>query len=93
MDLSSGLFIGGVSFQLVNMLGCGLLMVAYWRRYRAHRGSVGYSGEEAGNVEQVGAIDPRKVRWFVWGVTTAFVFIIVRCAYRYIYTKGLSEVS
>lgn len=30
-DVSTGLLIGGVSFQLVDMLECGLLMVVYWR--------------------------------------------------------------
>lgn len=73
--------LGACRSKLVNILGYGLLMVVYWRRYRAHRVSVSCSGDEAGDVEQAHAINPRRVRLFVWGVVTAFMFINVRCTY------------
>lgn len=88
-DLSSALLIGGVSFQMANMAGCGLLMLIYWKRYRAWcRDSRGSTGQEAGDdLSQVDAVDGTRVRWFVWGITAAFMLIVVRCAYRYVVAR------
>lgn len=84
MDASSGLLIGGVSFQLVNMIGCGLIMVVYWRRYRSWKNTSTRTRREEEILEAVrtGNTEYRKVRWFVRFIVVAYVCIIVRCIYR-----------
>ncbi|KAH6975099.1 RTA1 like protein-domain-containing protein [Ilyonectria sp. MPI-CAGE-AT-0026] len=91
-DVSAGLLITGVSFQVANMLGCACIMVVFWRRYRNNHlqqgtpeGSSGCdmavdmnSSRRHTNVQ----LNKRKIRIFVWAVIVAFIAIIIRCIYR-----------
>lgn len=90
-DVSAGLLITGVSFQVANMLGCAGMMMVFWRRYKNRNlqpsTAEGDSGcnmrantrsSSCANIQ----LNERKVDIFVWAVIVAFVAIIIRCIYR-----------
>ncbi|KAI8648168.1 hypothetical protein NCS57_01484600 [Fusarium keratoplasticum] len=76
--------VGGVSFQLVNMLGCGLLMVIFWKRYQLlkHDGKKTERRDVLIQDGQVDSTEYRNLRWFVWAIFAAYILIIIRCIYR-----------
>ncbi|KAF4991522.1 hypothetical protein FGRMN_7766 [Fusarium graminum] len=91
------LVIGGVSFQVVNMLCCGTLMLTYTRRriqaIKSRDLLVGSGTPEyAPGLIDIGKIplireeatqqESRKVRWFVFALGISYACIIIRCIYR-----------
>ncbi|KAK1994065.1 RTA1 like protein [Colletotrichum falcatum] len=88
------LVVGGVAFQVANMVCCGLLMVVYAARRRSAlaAGWRPQSRDEARLVEQREAHalsreaasegEAKRVRTFVYALAVAYVAIIVRCSYR-----------
>ena len=81
-DLGNNLLIAGVSFQVVNMVVCGLLMLIYIRRYRvASKRGVPYSDTQFSVAHRD---QDQKVQRFIWSIVVAYVAIIVRCIYRYV---------
>lgn len=75
--------IGGVVFQVTNMLVCSGVMLAFWRRYqRAAKKAAEHRNSE---YTEDKARDP-KVRgrfvWFVRAASFAFVAVLIRCIYR-----------
>ncbi|KAH7156033.1 RTA1 like protein-domain-containing protein [Dactylonectria macrodidyma] len=93
-DLGNNLLIAGVSFQVVNMIVCGGLMLVYIHRYRRARKSGAYtvdSGEDG--VISTRSTNPpstshrtsesdKRVKQFIYSLTAAYIAIIVRCIYR-----------
>ncbi|KAK1989148.1 RTA1 like protein [Colletotrichum cereale] len=89
--LGEKLVVGGVAFQVANMVCCGLLMVVYIVRRRAALASGGHSRDEACLMESDAQPMPRgaasdgeakRVRAFVYALAVAYIAVIVRCAYR-----------
>ncbi|KAF5670895.1 phospholipid-translocating ATPase [Fusarium heterosporum] len=91
------LVIGGVSFQVANMLCCGTLMLIYIQRRKQalkSRDPLMGSGPprytpglpDRGRIpiarEEATPQEARKVRWFVYALGVAYVCIIIRCVYR-----------
>jgi hypothetical protein len=91
-DASSILLITGVSFQAVNMMVCGGLMLLYYRRRAKDQwqgrpdssAELVYSTQEEARIrgDLNGIAAARKLKIFVWCISVAFVAIIVRCIYR-----------
>ncbi|KAM5342208.1 hypothetical protein ACJ41O_015239 [Fusarium nematophilum] len=93
-DLGNNLLIAGVSFQVVNMVVCGGLMLIYIQRYRQAQKSGActvYSGDDG--IISTDSANPastcyrtvgsdKRVRHFVYSLTVAYTAIIVRCIYR-----------
>ncbi|KAH7122073.1 RTA1 like protein-domain-containing protein [Dactylonectria estremocensis] len=93
-DLGNNLLIAGVSFQVVNMVVCGALMLIYIHRYRNARKSGTYASDfgEDGIISSDSTNPPstshrtaqsdKRVKQFIFSLTVAYVAIIVRCIYR-----------
>ncbi|KAK2034163.1 RTA1 like protein [Colletotrichum zoysiae] len=85
------LIIGGVSFQVANMVCCGLVMVAYMARRRSALAS-GWQLRDESNLTERDARamcreaasdgEAKRVRRFVCALAVAYIAIIVRCGYR-----------
>lgn len=74
-DVGSGLLVAGVIFQLVNMVVCGCLMLAYlWRRRQAIKSGAAPASDTRP--------EDKKVKKFIYAITVAYVAIIIRCIYR-----------
>ncbi|KAK1597129.1 RTA1 like protein [Colletotrichum navitas] len=85
------LIIGGVAFQVANMVCCGLLMVVYMARRRSALASGWQPRDEARLIERdaqpmsreaASDAEAKRVRTFVYALAVAYIAIIVRCAYR-----------
>ncbi|KAH7222337.1 RTA1 like protein-domain-containing protein [Fusarium oxysporum] len=84
-DISSAMLILGVTFQLVNMMVCGGLMLPYY-----HQQSKGTKSHGYGTIQSSGMLaeGPKSflgyngLQVFVWSISIAFVAIIIRCIYR-----------
>jgi hypothetical protein len=89
--------IGGVAFQVANMLCCGSLMLFYARRRtQAMKSSDPLIGNtppqystglpDRGQIpvsrEEATRQEAKKARWFVYALGVAYVCIIIRCIYR-----------
>ncbi|KAM0223812.1 hypothetical protein ACHAPA_002401 [Fusarium lateritium] len=100
------LVIGGVSFQVANMLCCGCLMLFYARRRtQAMKSSNPLSRNtppqsstglpDRGRVpisrEEATGQEAKKARCFVYALGVAYVCIIVRCVYRI--TETIPEIQ
>lgn len=96
--LGEGLVIGGVSFQVANMLCCGGLMLTYVKRRKAAtRGGLELLEEGRRNLSPIGVKkgspiavsraaatvnEGTRTRKFVYALGIAYVAIIIRCSYR-----------
>ncbi|WYZ44482.1 hypothetical protein EsH8_VII_000918 [Colletotrichum jinshuiense] len=90
--LGEKLVIGGVAFQVANMVCCGCLMLVYIMRRRSafnkgsrrshseahlmNRDSRPMSRASSSNEED------KRVRTFVYALAVAYIAIIIRCSYR-----------
>ncbi|KAH6686792.1 RTA1 like protein-domain-containing protein [Plectosphaerella plurivora] len=96
--LGEALVIGGVAFQIFNMLVCTILMAVYYIRRRksspkgvqppvaaAPAGAIALSRDTASEAEAA------KVRKFVIAMSIAYIVIIVRCCYRF--TENIPSIS
>ena len=91
-ELGSNLLIAGVSFQVVNMVVCGGIMMVYVHRYRAARNPAGRLGSSdttvtyhSGACPESSVRTPRQdlqAKRFIWAITAAYIAIIIRCIYR-----------
>lgn len=91
-DISSGMLIAGVAFQVANMIACGLFMLYYWKLYRTSRQKVeSTSGDSDHGV--MGTQQPirgksrlrlrhDRVKIFIWAIAIAFIAVVIRCIYR-----------
>lgn len=90
LDLANSLLIAGVSFQVVNMVLCGLYMIFYWRRYKSS-----HSRLQSPAIDQRFMFDsdrtrggkkPRffqdRVKIFIYSITAAYIAVLIRCIYR-----------
>ncbi|SPO01666.1 related to phospholipid-translocating ATPase [Cephalotrichum gorgonifer] len=94
--LAEVLLIGGVSFQVANMLCCAGLMLVYWQRRKKSVSLVGSHARLGSNDNlEANTLIPgkgyspshqspeaRKVRLFVRVVAVAYLAVIIRCCYR-----------
>lgn len=95
--LAEALLVGGVAFQVANMLFCGALMLVSYRRRKRSEGLRGEhvrlgfdQGPQYNNLMHgKGGYSPShqspeagRVRIFVWAVSVAYMAIIIRCTYR-----------
>lgn len=102
LDVGSGLLVAGVAFQLANMIFCGGLMVLYLlRRQRGLKSgparvgssaaedddSEGFGGESLPPYRRASPEMNRKVEIFIYAVSAAYLAIIARCIYRYVFEK------
>jgi RTA1 like protein len=83
--------IGGVAFQVVNMLVCTALMAAYYIRRRKSSTKAGQrpvSAVTAGGIalsrDTASEGEAAKVRVFVIAMSVAYIAIIIRCTYRFV---------
>ncbi|KAM6536172.1 hypothetical protein FALCPG4_002189 [Fusarium falciforme] len=93
-DLGNNLLIAGVSFQVVNMVVCGILMLIYIHRYRNARKLATYTVDcgEDGIISTDSTDSPstshrtpqsdKRVKKFIYSITIAYIAIIIRCIYR-----------
>ncbi|KAI8677665.1 hypothetical protein NCS55_00483800 [Fusarium keratoplasticum] len=90
VDLGNNLLIAGVSFQVVNMVVCGVLMLIYIYRYRNVRKLATYTVDcgEDGIISTDSPTSHRtpqsdkRVKKFIYSITIAYIAIIIRCIYR-----------
>lgn len=96
LKTADGMMIGGVSFQVANMVLCGLYMVWYWRRYQNNKRRLQSSSAHGmdstvGRMHRVdlnngggmrGRIRANSVKYFIWSLTAAYIAILIRCIYR-----------
>jgi hypothetical protein len=87
--LAEALIIGGVSFQVANMLVCSALMMIYIRRRQAAtRGMIAKDGQtQRSNAipmsrEEATPQEALSVRRFIRALAVAYIVIIIRCTYR-----------
>lgn len=96
LQTGEALIITGIVLQVVTMSVFGLLAVDYFlrRRSMARRGpsaSVESSPERAlKEMPAMGSVayDPRKFRYFILAVTSAYVTILIRCIFRIVEMAG-----
>jgi hypothetical protein len=85
LDAGSGLLIAGVAAQVVNMVGCGIIILHFIYSYR--RFARGPSKQEQTDNSQY-AIDKtnlklrRNFNAFCWALFVAYVAVLIRCIYR-----------
>ncbi|MBE3041378.1 RTA1 domain-containing protein [Candidatus Bathyarchaeota archaeon] len=90
LDLGSGLLIGGVVFQMVNMIFCGGLMLYYlWNRKSGLKNRRQWLQKEEGENSSIIGKKPlgssdRRTKIFLCAMAVAYVAIIIRCVYRYV---------
>jgi hypothetical protein len=89
MDLANALLIAGVSFQVANMVICGLFMIYYWRRYKSsHRriqSPVVDSQFQFQPPQHLGGktgLRHDRVKLFIYAITAAYIAVLIRCIYR-----------
>jgi hypothetical protein len=93
--IGEALVLGGVAFQVVNMLVCGTLMLIYTKRRKeamangvqvfASNPGQGYtdaSGYKPMSRAMASEKEAKRTRWFVYALAIAYCCIIVRCSYR-----------
>ncbi|KAF4446137.1 hypothetical protein F53441_10200 [Fusarium austroafricanum] len=95
--LGEGLVIGGVAFQVANMLCCGSLMLIYARRRKnamkrrdplmdnapdMYMTGMPTRGKVPVAREEATRQEANRVKWFVYAIGVAYLAIIIRCAYR-----------
>lgn len=89
------LVVGGVAFQVANMVCCGLLMLVYIVRRRSGLARGDRLHEDASLINSDGQSLSRasateeeagRVRKFVYALVVAYIAILVRCSYRYVWT-------
>ncbi|KAK2592437.1 hypothetical protein QQS21_009853 [Conoideocrella luteorostrata] len=77
-DLGNNIMVGGIVFQVVTMVFCGALVVAYmYRKWRHER-----HGSAVEKIPDVAAGAPWKIRAFRYMVVLAYLTVLVRCIYR-----------
>ncbi|KZL70538.1 sphingoid long-chain base transporter rsb1, partial [Colletotrichum tofieldiae] len=94
--VGNNMMLGGVCFQVVNMIFCGGLILTYaWRR-RQNKTNSAYvrddsARDSSGSSRQhnvlagFGVSDEKtklRAKWFVSALIVAYVVIIIRCVYR-----------
>ena len=85
LDAGSGLLIAGVAAQVVNMVGCGIVILHFIYSYR--RSTRGPSEQERTDTSQY-AVDKtnpklrRNFNAFCWGLFVAYIAVLIRCIYR-----------
>lgn len=95
VDTGNNMLLGGVAFQVINMIFCGLLILAYaWRRRQSmsegprQLTSEWHEGREdvplcyQGTSEEV-MKNRKNVRIFIISLAVAYNAILCRCIYRY----------
>ena len=86
IDLGNNLLIGGVSFQVVNMVCCGSLMLVYmWRRNRANKNPTKTTFDAGVCWQTANGHQRAQTKWFVRALAFAYVAIIIRCIYRLVH--------
>ncbi|KAK2676356.1 RTA-like protein [Fusarium oxysporum f. sp. vasinfectum] len=95
--LGEALVIGGVAFQVANMLCCGGLMLLYARRRKQamkqrdplmgnatdmYTTGMPTRGRVPVAREEATLKEAKRVKWFVYALGIAYTCIIIRCAYR-----------
>ncbi|GKT49822.1 uncharacterized protein ColSpa_10003 [Colletotrichum spaethianum] len=85
------LVIGGVAFQVANMVCCGCLMLVYVARRKSAlsagarpRDETYLMERDAQPMSRAAASDgeARRVRAFVYALAVAYIAIVIRCGYR-----------
>lgn len=95
-DLGNNLLIAGVSFQVVNMVVCGGLMLVYIRRYRRAQKMCTYTVDSVdNNIISTDSDNPsrshrtlesdKRVKQYIYSLVVAYMAIIVRCIYRFVF--------
>lgn len=85
LDAGSGLLIAGVAAQVVNMVGCGIIILQFIYNYR--RSTRGPSKQKRTNISQY-AVDKtnpklrRNFNAFGWALFVAYIAVLIRCIYR-----------
>lgn len=78
LDAGNGLIVAGIAFQVATMSGCGLLVAAYYYRYRKAK-RVGTPTTEK---NEYNPGERRKLIIFCCSIACAYVTILTRCVYR-----------
>lgn len=106
LDVGSGMLVAGVIFQLINMVFCGGLMLFYiWRRHRALKSGPERVQSSRGETYEMGGLSTtphdteaarskdNKTKFFIYIITAAYVAIIIRCIYRYVFHRDRRSVT
>jgi hypothetical protein len=80
--VGEGLMIGGVCFQIANMLVTAGIMLSVWRRYQAAKKRGGVASSRYTQDKEMDSAVQKKFTWFATVAAVAFLCVIVRCCYR-----------
>lgn len=92
LDAGSGLLIAGVAAQVVNMVGCGVIILQFV--YSSRRFTRGVAKTEQPDASQY-AMDKldskmrRNFNLFCWALFVAYVAVLIRCIYRLVIAEYL----
>ncbi|GAB7357863.1 hypothetical protein MBLNU230_g0034t1 [Neophaeotheca triangularis] len=84
-DAASAVLVAGVSFQVVNMVFCGSLILLFAFNYQRSKKKSIESEKAPAPIQQDKAEDPEAVkrfRIFVWTLFVSFMAVLIRCCYR-----------
>jgi hypothetical protein len=81
-NTGNNLMITGIVFQVVTLLAFGILAGFYMSRVYQNRGNL--------NTVSEGYRNTLSFKLFAFGVLLAYVTVLVRCIYRYVYISFLS---
>ena len=92
LDAGSGLLIAGVAAQVVNMVGCGIIILHFVYSYR--RSTREASKQEQTDTSQytVDKTNPklrRNFNAFCWALFIAYVVVLIRCIYRSVSSENV----
>jgi hypothetical protein len=80
--VGEGLMIGGVCFQIANMLVTAGIMLSVWRRYQVAKKRGDVAESRYTQDKELDAAVQKKFTWFAVVAAVAFLCVIIRCCYR-----------
>lgn len=95
LDAGSGLLIAGVAAQVVNMVGCGAIILHFIWSYRRYTRGSGNKEQTDSSQYAIDKTNPklrRNFNLFCYALATSYIAILIRCIYRYVVVQfSLSE--
>lgn len=82
LNIGNNVILAGICVQVAQLVAFGMVSVYYaWNVYRHRRGS-SVSGRKI----------PARLNFFMVMVAAAYLFVLIRCVYRYVFlVKGVEQ--